>query len=181
MRRPFRAIIVPLILLSGCGYHFSGEGEGPRPGLRRISIPVFENSTSEPELGSMFAGELRKQFLLRGDLQVVPRDEAEVVFKGRITDIYTSAVAHRAFEQRYQTRLTLEARLYITLDIRCEDARTGSVIWRDSKFTESRVFGQNPDPANPDPILTFDNRRLALEYLARDMANQIHDRFMSNF
>lgn len=168
-------------LLSGCGYHFSGEGQGPRPGLRRIAIPVFENSTSEPQLGSMFADELRKQFLRRGDLQVVALDEAEAVFKGRITDIYTSSVAHRAFEKRFQTRLTLEARLYITLDIRCEDARTGSIIWRDSKFTGSRVFGQNPDPANPDPIVTFDNRRLALEYLARDMTTRIHDRFMSNF
>lgn len=173
--------LLALLMGSGCGYRFSGEGEGPRPGLKRVAIPVFENLTSEPELGSMFAAELRRQFMTRGNIQVVPIDDAEMVFKGRVTQIYSNAVAHRAFERRFQTRLTLEARLYVTLDIRCEDARTGSVIWRDPKFTDSRVFAQNPDPANLDPILTFDNRHLALEFLARDMAIKLHDRFMSNF
>lgn len=129
----------------------------------------------------MFAGQLRRQFMMRGDMRVVPVEEAEVVFKGKITDIHSNAVAHRAFEQRFQTRLTLEARLHVTVDIRCEDARTGSVLWRDSKYSESRVFAQNPDPANPDPIVSFDNRHLALEFLAREMAIRIHDRFMSNF
>ncbi len=170
-----------LLLGSGCGYHFSGEGQGPRPELKRVAIPVFENMTSEPELGSMFAGELRKQFMARRDIQVVPVEHAEMVFKGRVTQIYTSAVAHRAFERRFQTRLTLEARLYISLDIRCEDARTGTVIWRDPKFTDSRVYGQNPDPADLDPIVSYDNRHLALEFLAREMSIKIHDRFMSNF
>ncbi|MCU0588633.1 MAG: LPS assembly lipoprotein LptE [Syntrophobacteraceae bacterium] len=170
-----------LLLGGGCGYRFSGEGEGPRPGLKKLAISVFENLTSEPELGSMFAGELRRQFMTRGDIQVVEVDDAEMVFKGRVTQIYSSSVAHRAFERRFQTRLTLEARLYVTLDVRCEDARTGTVLWRDPKFTDSRVFSQNPDPANLDPILTFDNRHLALEFLARDMAIKIHDRFMSNF
>ena len=180
----FFILFVGLLALStgsGCGYRFSGEGEGPRPGLKRVAVPVFENLTSEPELGSMFAAEIRRQFMSRGNIQVVPIDDAEMVFKGRVTQIYSNAVAHRAFERRFQTRLTLEARLYVTLDIRCEDARTGAVIWRDPKFTDSRVYGQNPDPANLDPILTFDNRRLALEFLARDMAIKLHDRFMNNF
>jgi hypothetical protein len=173
--------ILLLILLHGCGYRFSGEGQGPRPGLQRIAIPVFENMTSEPEIGSVFAGELRKQFMKRADMRVVPIEDAEVVFKGKITEIHTNAVAHRAFAKHFQTRITLEARLFVTVDIRCEDARTGSVIWRDSKFSESRVFAQNPDPTNPDPIISFDNRHLAIEFLAREMATRIHDRFMSNF
>jgi hypothetical protein len=184
LRRSIQVIILSIltwILGGGCGYHFSGEGQGPRPGLKRVAIPVFENLTSEPELGSIFAGELRRQFMTKGDIQVVPVEDAEMVFKGKITQIYTNAVAHRAFERRFQTRLTLEARLYVSLDIRCEEARTGSVIWRDPKFTDSRVYGQNPDPANLDPILTYDNRHLALEFLAREMAIRIHDRFMSNF
>ena len=116
--------LLSLLLCSGCGYRFSGEGEGPRPGLKRVAIPVFENLTSEPELGRLFAAELRRQFMTRGDIQVVPIEHAEMVFKGKVTQIYSNAVAHRAFEKRFQTRITLESRLYVTLDIRCEDART---------------------------------------------------------
>lgn len=159
-----------VICLSGCGYHFSGEGPGPKPGLRRIAIPVFENKTSEPDLGSLFAGELRKEFLLRGAMVVVPVDDAEAVFEGRITNIYTSSVGHLNVKQ------TIQARLHVTLEIRCKDVKSGKILWQDSQFTYHKVYVQNPDP-----MASFDNRREALEFLAKEMSVRIHDRFLSNF
>src|SRR4030042_5538643 len=74
---------------TGCGYHFAGEGSGPKPGLQKIAIPVFENKTSEAELETLFAGALRHQFLVRGPFQVVSSNEAEAVFRGRIIRIET--------------------------------------------------------------------------------------------
>lgn len=159
-----------LSVATGCGYRFSGEGSGPRPGLHRIAIPVFENNTSEPDLGALFAGALRGEFLARGRMEVVPVEHAEAVFRGRITSINATAVAHRNADD------TIQARLYITLDIRCEDARTGQVLWQDPGFTYYKVFIQNPVP-----MVTFDNRRGALDYLAREMAVRIHDRFLTSF
>ncbi|NLI80848.1 MAG: LptE family protein [Deltaproteobacteria bacterium] len=159
-----------VFILHGCGYHFSGEGPGPKPGLKRIAIPVFENRTGEPELGSLFAAALRQQFFMRGNLQVVPEDQAEVIFRGRITDIYTSSVAHIDVQQTIQTRL------YVTLDIRCQDAQTGKAIWQDPQFTYYKTYLMVPDP-----IASFDNRREAFEFLAKEMAIRIHDRFLSNF
>ncbi len=167
----FRWVALIAALMAGsCGYHFSGEGPGPQPGLRRIAIPVFENSTSEPDLGAIFAGALRKEFLTKGDILVVPLEEAEAVFRGKVSYIAASPVAHRAADD------TIQERLYVTLDIRCEDVRNGTVIWQDSHFTYYKTFLQNPDP-----MITFDNRRSALEYLAREMAMRIHDRFLTNF
>ncbi|NLI31851.1 MAG: LptE family protein [Deltaproteobacteria bacterium] len=164
----FLALLIPI--LHGCGYRFSGEGSGPKPGLKRIAIPIFENRTGEPELGSLFAGALRQQFLTRGDLQVVPEDQAEAVFRGSITDIHTSSVAHIDVKQTIQTRL------YVTLDIRCQDMETGKAIWQDPQFTYFKTYLQVPDP-----IASFDNRREAFEFLAKEMAIRIHDRFLSNF
>jgi hypothetical protein len=167
-------IVILLLTLSfvpiSCGYHFTGEGPGPRPGLRSVAIPVFENNTSEPDLGSIFAGALRRQFITKGQLQVVPVDQAEAVFRGRITSIYSSAVAHREAEE------TIQSRLYVTLDIRCVDVRDGKVLWQDPQFTYYQVFLQNSDPN-----VSFDNRRATLDYLAREMSVRIHDRFLSNF
>lgn len=179
------ALLVGMLLLSAltasCGYHFSGEGTGPQPGLDTIAVPVFENTTSEPELGAIFAGELRRQFMEKGPMRVVPVESADAVIKGRITDMHTQAVAHRSFERRFETKLTVESRIYVTVDVRCEDAQKGKVLWRDPAFTYYKVYRQNPDPRNPDPIVNFDSRRLALETIAREMAVRIHDRLLSNF
>ncbi len=168
------SIVIVLLTLSflpvSCGYHFTGEGAGPKPGLRNVAIPVFENNTSEPDLGSIFATALRKEFITKGQLQVVPVDQAEAIFHGRITSIYSSAVAHREAEE------TIQNRLYVTLAIRCVDARDGKVLWQDPQFTYYQVFLQNADPN-----VSFDNRRATLDYLARQMSIRIHDRFLSNF
>lgn len=163
-------LLTLLVLPVSCGYHFTGEGPGPRPGLRYVAIPVFENRTSEPDLGSIFASALRKEFITKGTLQVVSLDQAEAVFRGRITSIMTSAVAHREAEETIQTRL------YVTLDIRCVDTRDGKVLWQDPQFTYYQVMIQNVDPN-----VSFDNRRETLDYLAREMSIRIHDRFLSNF
>ena len=163
-------ILATMLLTASCGYHFTGEGSGPSPGLRSLAIPVFENNTSEPDLGSIFAGALRKAFITKGQLQVVPMDQAEAIFRGRITNIYSTAVAHREAED------TIQNRLYVTLDIRCVDARDGKVLWQDPQFTYYQVYLQNVDPN-----VSFTDRSAALDFLARQMAIRIHDRFLSNF
>jgi outer membrane lipopolysaccharide assembly protein LptE/RlpB len=159
-----------LILVGGCGYRFTGEGAGPRPGLKYIAIPVFENSTTEPDLGALFAGALRREFMQKGPLHVAPLEQAEAIFRGHIKDAHTSAVAH------HDAQLTIETRIYITLDIRCVDVKTGNVLWKDPNFTYFRVYLENAQP-----IVAFDNRREALELMARETAIRIHDRFLSNF
>jgi len=164
------SVLAVLVLAGGCGYHFTGEGAGPRPGLRNIAIPVFENNSSEPDLGSLFAGALRREFMQKGQMQVTPLEHAEAIFHGSIKDISSSAAAH------HDAQLTIETRLYITLDIRCVDVKTGAVLWTDPNFTYFRVYNENPQP-----IIAFDNRREALEFLARETAIRIHDRFLSNF
>jgi hypothetical protein len=171
MHRGIALVLLTLFFLPvSCGYHFTGEGPGPLPGLRRVAIPVFENNTSEPDLGSIFASALRKEFITKGQLQVVPLDQAEAVFRGRVTSIYSSAVAHREAEE------TIQNRLYVTLEIRCVDLRDGKVLWQDPQFSYYQVFLQNTDPN-----ISFDNRRATLDYLANQMSIRIHDRFLSNF
>ncbi|MCE5243395.1 MAG: LPS assembly lipoprotein LptE [Syntrophobacteraceae bacterium] len=179
--RNFILSAIVLLLTSACGYHFSGEGSGPVPGLRYVAIPVFENKTSEPDLGSIFAGDLRRAFIQKGPIQVVEQEAAEAVFWGSVTNIYTSAVAHRDVNHDVTSRVTLENRLYVTISIRCVDTRTGRVIWQDPSFTYYKVYSQVSNVSNPDPVVNFDNRRRALQYLSEEMAIRIHDRFLSNF
>jgi len=170
---PFLALW--LLLVGGCGYHFTGEGTTPRPGLKSVAIPVFEDDSGFPGAASLFAGALRQEFLTKGLLQVVPVDQAEAVFKGRIINIYTSAVAHRAPQQ------TVLTRMFVVLNIKCTDRRTGAIIWQQPNFTYYTDYLNSPNPEAPDPITTYDNKIDALQFLANQMATRIHDRFMTAF
>ena len=169
-----------LICLASCGYHFSGEGTGPKPGLRCIAIPVFENKTSEPNLGAIFAEALRQEFIRKGTMKVVPVEDAEAVIKGTITNINILAISHHAVNH-VSNRVTVENRLFVTLDISCEEKQSHKILWRDPAFRYSKVYQVNNNPLQPDPIIGYDYRQDALHFLAGEMSTRIHDRFLSNF
>ncbi len=164
------AVLLLALGFSGCGYRFSGEGTGPEPGMTAVAIPVFENATSEPGLGALFAGALRQEFMQRGSMRVVPTEETDFVFRGKITSIHTSELAHRTFEE------TVVTQLHLTLDIRCRDTRSGETIWQDPAMTYHQAYNQDADA-----MVSFQNRQDALKILARQMAVRIHDRFLNNF
>jgi hypothetical protein len=67
--------------------------------------------------------------------------------------------------------------LFVTLDIRCEDVETGRIIWQDPHYTYYRTYSENSN----DPVVLFENRRRAEEFLAEEMSVRIHDRFLANF
>lgn len=172
--------LVALFLLTSCGYQFSGEGQGPEPGLTCISIPVFKNNTSEPNAGAIFAEALRQQFMRKGTMKVVPENQAQAVFEGTVKRIAVFPVAHNPVSV-VSRRITVENRLYITVSIRCVDLRTHKVIWQDPNFSYFKVYEVNDNPLQPQPITGFENRQNALLYIAGETARRIHDRFLSNF
>jgi len=169
-----------LFSLASCGYHFSGEGEGPKPGLRCIAIPVFENKTSEPDAGAIFAGALRQEFIRRGNIKVVPVEEAEAVFRVTIKSISIQSAAHNAVGI-VSNRITVVNRLFVTLDIRCEEKKTHKTLWSAPSFSYYKTYEVNNASLQTQPIIGFENRENALDFLAQEMSTRIHDRFLSNF
>jgi len=169
-----------LLCLASCGYHFSGEGVGPKPGLKYIAIPVFANKTTEPNAGAIFADALRNEFLQKGNMKVVPVEEAEAVFIATISGISIQPVAHHPVNQ-VVNRITLVNRLMVTVDIRCEEKKTHRILWRDPFLRYYKIYQVTDDPLHPDPIEGFENREAALGVLAQEMSTRIHDRFLSNF
>ena len=163
-------LVAVITLTSACGYHFSGEGTGPRPGLERLAIPVFENDTAQPGLGNLFATALRQDFILQSRMRVVPLDQSQAVLRGRITRISTSKVAQRAVEA------TVETRLYLTVSVRCEDVETGTVIWQYPNYTYHTVYAESEDPAT-----ITRSRNQALQFLVQQMSIRIHDLFLNSF
>ena len=171
LRTAFVAVSACIVLiLAGCGYQFSGTGPGPKPGLDRLAIPMFENLTGQPGLESYFTTALRREFNARSRMKVVPKSEAQMILQGRITRLTALDVAHRTADE------TIESRLTVTLDVRCTSVADGSILWQDSSLSYFQEYLQN-DASNT----SSEDRRRALEYVAREVAMRIHDRFLSGF
>ncbi|MDR3554458.1 MAG: LptE family protein [Syntrophobacteraceae bacterium] len=178
--RLFFLTAIALLFLSSCGYHFSGEGQGPEPGLSCIAIPVFKNDTSEPNAGAIFAGALRHEFMKKGDMKVVPEDVAQAVFQGTVKRIYMVPVAHNPVST-VSKRITLENRLYMTVSIRCVDKKTHKVIWQVPNFSYWKVYLANDNAVQPQPLTGYEYRQDAIRFIADETARRVHDRFLSNF
>ena len=170
LRFKFLIIAFSLLFLSACGYRFSGEGKGPCPEFNKIAIPMFENSTAEPRLEVVFTSALRREFNIRGGFKLVPSDQAQMIFHGRVKRLTTTDIAHR------EAKDTIETRITVTLAIQCRDAENNTVIWEDPNMTYYEEYFRTGNP-----ITDFENRRHALEKIAREMAIRIHDRFSSGF
>lgn len=172
MGRSRWAILAMSLLLGcvSCGYRFAGDGAGLDPRLRTVAVPVFENLTAEPGIEAIFTGALRQEFLMKSRLRVVPESQADAVFVGQIRRLSTTDVAHRKAQDTVLTRLT------VTLDVRCVDRETGTILWQDRALTYFEDYQQNPDS-----MVAFQNRQEALKRAAKETAARIFDRFMSRF
>ncbi|WP_448382027.1 LPS assembly lipoprotein LptE [Desulfosoma sp.] len=159
-----------LVCAVSCGYRFAGDGANLDPRLRTVAVPVFENLTAEPGIEAIFTGALRQEFLMKSRLRVVPESQADAVFIGRIQRLSTTDVAHRKAQDTVLTRLT------VTLDVRCIERESGTILWQDRALTYFEDYLQNPESA-----VAFQNRQDALKRAARETAARIFDRFMSRF
>ena len=70
---------ISCFLFSGCGYHLVGTGSSLPPHLKTISIPVFKNTSSQPEIHRELTSAVLQSFISDGRLKVVRKDNANLV------------------------------------------------------------------------------------------------------
>ena len=77
-----------------CGYGFVHLQNALPGGIKRISIPTFQNHTHESGLENKFTSDLRNEFFKSKIIEVVSRDEAEAEIQGVITAVSAESSAH---------------------------------------------------------------------------------------
>jgi len=157
-------IVLIATFLQACGYHIRGFSSSDRE--RSIAVLPFRNETTEPNVEILITDALRKLFIKRGRFKLTSPSDADLIFRGRVLKIYTSDVAHLDVEK------TTETRVYVVLDVRCENPKTGKVVWQDNQFRFYEEYKQGTYAFE-----TFGARQAALEYLAEQVAERIYDRF----
>jgi len=140
-----------LFVLSGCGYHVAGKA-GQMPGnIETLSIPIFTNSTLEPNVESVITSAFVNEFVTT--VRVV--DESTFMLEGTI--------------KSYGLTVSMSRRIY--------DRQTGKVVWRDNDVVDTEDFSVN----TADVAQTRDRETAALQKLSKDTARLVKERMLEGF
>lgn len=136
MRSKNFRFIVPLVwvlLISSCGYHFSGTGAIVPEGVKTISVPVFFNATNEPYVDVEVTRAVVEEFMTDGRLKVASLEEAELALRGRIMKYEVIALSYTAesYVQQYRVHMVVEASL--------EDLRAKKILWQERGIESSLI------------------------------------------
>jgi hypothetical protein len=77
-------LLIISLLLNGCGYHLVGTGSSLPPHLKTLSIPVFSNSSSEPEIHRELTSNIIDSFITDGRLKIVRKGISNMVMEGNL-------------------------------------------------------------------------------------------------
>ena len=78
----FKLLILLTLLLNGCGYHLIGTGSTLPEHLKTIFIPVFTNSSSQPEIHRQLTSAIINSYITDGRVKVVKKSQADMVMTG---------------------------------------------------------------------------------------------------
>lgn len=132
------ALLFALFFTAGCGYTFQGSGSVLPADVKRIYIPIVENSSTEASLTTMVTESLRDRFERFGVVTVVDSyDQADAALKVRIIKTKKKTRASRSVTdtaQQLDTEVTLSAELR---------RLSGQVLYRNPNFTVSQAYASS--------------------------------------
>ena len=99
---------------SSCGYHLAGYGSTLPPHIRAISIPVFKNSSSEPNIQRNATDAIRRAFISDGRLKVTDTSKADLLMRGTLTNYQLRGVSFSSEDsaEEYIVRLGIQVEAY---------------------------------------------------------------------
>ena len=71
-----------MLFLNGCGYHLLGTGSTLPKHLKTIFIPVFTNSSTQPEIHRQLTSSVINSFVTDGRVKVVRNSKSDMVLTG---------------------------------------------------------------------------------------------------
>lgn len=164
------SIAVLGLLLAGCGYHRARFDNPLLANAHTIAIPYFKNKTFEPEAERIFTYAFMNEFIQSRKLQIVERNEADVILYGTVRTLSEDAIAHN------QDDRALEYIMEIVLDLHLEERTTGKVLW------QRKGMRHEEDYRILDDVQTSEaSKRSALQKIASDLAERVHDSIMLGF
>lgn len=160
-------LLICMLFAGGCGYHIAGMGGKMPGGITSLSIPVFANATSKPDIEATITSAFVTEFV--NTVSVV--DSGEAVLKGVIKSYTLTPISFSKSDINQLYRLTVSLSLKITT------ADESEVLWEDGNVIDYEDFTVNV----ADVTATRDREAQALQKMAKDTARLVKERMLENF
>ena len=164
------AIVLILLLLTGCGYRLAGESLRLPDNASTLLIEMFENRTMEPYLENILTTHVTRRLLLFPELTLVENlDEAEAVISGKILsyNVEASAYDDQNVVTQYRATMKVEAEFRRKSD--------GRILWR-ANLIRFQHFSADPDLKRQDDLERIAQTQLSIR-LSENLSSRLTDTF----
>jgi len=121
-----RALLLALfLLLSGCGYHFAGQGGLLSGQIQRVRLPYIVNYTTEPYVETLLVSKVTDELGRAGVSEVHSDREADAVLRISIQHYSNTALSYDADDEIAEYRVTM------TVAASLVRAQGGEPLWQD--------------------------------------------------
>jgi hypothetical protein len=159
-----------ILMISGCGYSFSGMNKSAYPAIQSVYVDTFTNRTSEANIDIHFRTAFSNQIVQHGHFKLASnRGEADAILRGSILHLQTAPLAYKTGS------LSAEDRITVTIELFFQERMSGQILWANGSFAGTGDYRVTAVGA------TEANRRTALIKLAGDSAEKAYRLMMSNF
>lgn len=185
------ALSLAAVLTSeGCAYHLGSAGRSIPGGSKKISVPVFKNSTQEVGIEVSFTNALIQEFQRSRVARIVDNSLSEVSVVGMIERVQYLPGAKRLSGDSATplmplgTALASEYRILLTVTVKVIRQSDGAQLWKGS-FNGERTY-QAPQVTlagvnSLNPLYNLSARRQNIDLMANDLMLEVHDRITENF
>ncbi len=168
-RIPFKLWGLLALLLSGCGYHLVGTSASLPQHLKTLSIPVFTNSSTEPEIHRELTSAIINSYITDGRLKVVRKGQADMVMNGNLFYYELEAVSFSSndFASDYIVKLGVDIEVIDKVN--------------NKPYLKQKFKTQWDYKASSDIVNTESARSAALEEAYQELGNRLVSLLIDQF
>lgn len=164
-------ISLAFLLIIGCGYKFSPQGEYVDKRIQKVYVEQFGNKTAQAEIENFVRTAFINHFIQYSRFKVVGGvEEADATVKGTIIHYNTRALSY------HPNKLVAEERATLTLEIIFREKESGKVLW-----SAKGIKGDEEYKLADDINLMPPARKNALIKLANDVAERAVNLMLAGF
>ena len=157
------------LFFSGCGYRLVGTGSALPPHIKTIHIPVFKNTSSQPEIHRQLTSFVLQSFISDGRLKIANKDDADLIVDATLSYYNLRNVAFSSQDLVSDIIIELEIDLKVTDQVKNE-------IFIKKKLKQQWDYKSTPDLADTETA-----RLEALDQAYIDFGNRLVSLIIDQF